>query len=1164
MHTDSPLSRTPKENSAQCFLWRIRPQFGNQKNAPLLEEYLRSFEEVLGEIVPKRSCFEDEHDFLTWVEDVFPLVTAKLPDTVPEIFSLFLFCRASKQYKAETLLVQFLHTRLIPNKEISILSTQHLYFHFENLPHESFLGMHVKILADDAMQLNDFKNNMPQLTQEVRQAMRAPHLARSYLEVKNLSDDFKAPLIFQDLANLIKKFPHLFDQTIFMELKRLLALSSKEFLESRSSRHLAKVLAAHHIKRKFIARSVALFPNERHLKLRLAQTRLQFLFGTKSVVGLMIGICLLDRNEFFEEKHILLAVQKIIPHVQSVKGSFYVYQSPHDMIRTLYLEIEKRNGEPIDVHERGMLKRLLPNELKASVEKLIPAVFMMRNEEEIMKNILILSQELKYFSDLPQVMITLEQQSGSDLVFTIVLVRLLHKNAKSLDQLFREGDESADFQIDRVQIVGYLRKKYPKEANTFRLRIPKESSLLRADSSVNFYLARQNVMEILNKAVGEVRDYNGGMILQQVEQFSQLKEAFPVTSLHHPDLLEDFFYALTPIEIQATLPLEQLHTLFRLLLEAISEELPKRESYVFKSEKRGENTFVLIRAREVSFREYIQRSLSELELFPKSLCSTHVDIQGSYCSGFIYDCSDPERQRKFLDIIKLALSTWQHKICSQQILRLSYLYFPISLDPRIGGDEDSERLIELLFEGLMRIGSDGKPACALAKSFEISADKRQYTFHLRDSLWTNSDPVTAFDFEYSWKKILSPGFSTTFAYLFYAIKNAKNAKEGSVSLDEVGVKALNERTLVVELENPAPYFLELAALTLYTPVNHKIDKIHPNWSDQEGRGYVCNGPFQLKKRSVTHGYELIRNPLYWDKERVSLDQVLVTQNDSYTALQMFKNDETDWVGRPLRAWDPSFTTGLAGKAEYCSTPRIFWYVFNVRLFPFNHPKLRRALAYALNRKSLIEELRYDGSSAITPLPLVLTQLHDQGIVDGDSESALRLFEESLQELGITREEFPVITLIQTKGGIADKAAPLIARQWQKLFGIHCRVDSYEWNTIFDKMTHGDYQIGGISWKSWINDPIYTLNAFRYASEKVNFAQWEDERYQKRLDAADKEVDRTQRLNYLREAEEILLHEMPIIPIYYEVQQFQRKQRLKVAVNPKTGHVDFSTANIATP
>ncbi|MBI2742654.1 MAG: peptide ABC transporter substrate-binding protein [Chlamydiales bacterium] len=1162
MNTTPPLAALSEEKTPHCFRWRIQPQFGSHQNSPAIASYVRVFEELIDELMPKGACFEDEKELLAWIQESIPLVKWETPEAPPGIFSLVVFCQAAKLYKTETLLLQYLQNRLVPHKEISILSAQHLYFHFTRLPNENFLVLQVRVLIEDSMQLNHLANNASLLAKELKLALTAAHFARDFLEVKTLSEDFKTTLIFEDLTRLQKKFPHLFDRALFVELRKMLALSTKEFLESRSSRHLAKILSAHNVMRKIITRTAALFPQERHLQLRLSQTRLQFLFGTKSVVGLMIGIYLLDKYEFFEEKHILLAVQKIIPDAQSVKGSFYDCHSPHDMIRTLYLEIEKRDGEPITLQERGLLKRQLPHELKGSVEKVIPAVFMMRNEEEIMKNILILSQELKYFSDLPQVMINLEQQSGSDLIFTVVLVRLLGKDIESLERLFDDAKIGVEVTVDRVQIVGYLRKKYPKEASTFRLRIPKEPSILRADSSVNFYLARLKVMHILNQTVGEVRDYNGGMILQQVEQFSQLKQAFPETSLRHPDLLEDFFYALTPIEVQATLPLEQLHALFRLLLESIGEELPKRESYVLKVQQKEENLFLLIRAREPSYREQIQRSLSALELFPKSLSSTHVDIQGSYCSGFIYDCTDIEQQRKFLETFQQTMRTWQEKICSEQILRLSYLYFPLSLDPRIGGDEDSERLLELMFEGLMRMGGDGKPSCALAKTYEVSADGRHYTFKLRETFWTNGDPVTAYDFEYAWKKVLTPDFSTPFVYLFYPIKNAKNAKEGRVPLSEVGVKVVDERTIVVELEHPAPYFLELTAFTIYAPVNRQIDRIHPNWADQEGAGYVCNGPFRLKRRSATRGYELIKNQLYWDAKRVSIEQVLVTQNDNYTSLQMFKNDEIDWLGRPLRTWSSSFESGCPEEVECCSTPRIFWYVFNVKRFPFNHTKIRRAFAYALDRKSIIEELRHLGSKpAVTPLPLAHTQLLDQGIADGDKARATALFEEALHELGLKKEEFPVITLIRTKGGVSEKSADLVAEQWKQLFGIRCRVESYEWNTIFNRMTQGDFQIGGMGWKSWINDPIYTLNAFRYASEKVNFAKWEDEKYQRCLDAADKEVDPKRRLEHLRAAEEILLQEMPVLPIYYEVQQFKRKPRLKVAVNTLTGHVDFSTATI---
>jgi oligopeptide transport system substrate-binding protein len=433
----------------------------------------------------------------------------------------------------------------------------------------------------------------------------------------------------------------------------------------------------------------------------------------------------------------------------------------------------------------------------------------------------------------------------------------------------------------------------------------------------------------------------------------------------------------------------------------------------------------------------------------------------------------------------------------------------------------------------MRIDSDGTPVYAIAKSHEVSADHKRYIFKLRDSLWSNGDRVTAHDFEYAWKKILSPDFSTPFAYLFYPIKHAKLAKEGKIPLDEVGLKAEDDWTLIVELDHPTPYFLELTAFTLYSPVNHRIDRIHPNWAGEEGKGYVCNGSFQLKKRSPSRGYELVKNPFYWNAKRIELDQVLITQNNNYTAQQMFKSDEIDWLGRPLFPWDSS-GSGYSEKIETTSTPRIFWYVFNVRRFPFSHPKLRQAFAYGINRAALIEELHYEGSAAGTPLPYAHTLLRNRGIVDGDKEKARQLFQEALQELKIKKGEFPVITIIQATGEIRNKTAHLM---------------------------HGDYQIGAMNWKAWINDPSYTLNAFRYASERVNFAKWENEEYQALLANADQEICPESRLKYLGSAEEILLREMPVIPIYYEAHQFMRKKRIKVDVNPLTGYVDFSTTKI---
>ena len=1140
--------------------WKIRPQLENFSESASLADYVETLEKVLENLLSEGVCFEDERDFFTWTHEVLPLVKWTCPQTSPDLLSLHILCRASKINKIETLLLQLIKHRLVPDNEISILSFHHLYFHFENFPLESLLFIKVRVLIEDSGQLSLIQKNLPILAKETAHLVKAPRFGRDFLETKNLSPDFKTTLMHQDLSHLIRRFPHLFDQTLFQEHKRLLVLATKEFVEPRTARHLGKILAAHHVMHKLITRAASLFPEERHLQLRVAPTRLHFLFGTKTVVGLIITVYLLDRYEFFEEKHILLAVQKLIPSAQFVKGSFFTHHSLQDMIRTIYLEVEKRDGEPITHFERGMLKRSLPNELKASVEKLTPAVFMMRNEEEIMKNILILSQELKYASDLPQVMIAFEQQSSSDLLFTITLVRLTDKDSKPLDQLFEKVEPEAEFIPDRVQVVGYLRKKYPKEANTFRLKIPKEPGVLRADSSVNFYLARHKVIRILQSVIGEVRDYNGGMILQQVEQFSELKAAFPESVKKYPDLIEDFFYALTPIETQATLPHEPLCTLFRLLLDALHHELPKRESYIFKVEQKADCIFVLVRAKEASYREYVMRALNTLDIFPKALSSTHVDVQGSFCSGFIYDCEKIELQNKFLEALQQGVRGWR-EMSRLKALRLCCRYFPISLDPRVGGDEDSEKLLELLFEGLMRLDKDGLPAYAIAQSHEVSPKLKQYVFKLRETKWSNGDRVTAYDFEYSWKKILSPDFSTPFAYLFYPIKNAKYAKEGRVPLAEVGVKAVDDYTLIVELEHPTPYFLDLLAFPLYAPVNHRVDKIHPNWAVEEGKGYVCNGPFLLKQRSAVRGFELVRNPLFWDAQRIHLDQISITQNNNHTAVQMFKDDEIDWFGPPFNYWDSSTGNGGRESVEKISVPRIFWFVFNVGKFPFTNTKLRQAFAYALDRKILIETLGYGGSPALTPLPLAHTRLQGKELFDGNKQLAVQLFEEALAELGLKKSDFPVVKVIHAWSEVRNKTALLIKKQWEELFGIRCVVEPQEWNMVFDKMTRGDYQVGGMIWRTLINDPSYTLNVFRYASEKVNFAKWENVEYQKYLEAADWEIDTLKRLSFLAAAEEILLREMPVIPIFHEVWQYRRKKQLKVLVNPHTGRIDFSSAKV---
>lgn len=182
--------------------------------------------------------------------------------------------------------------------------------------------------------------------------------------------------------------------------------------------------------------------------------------------------------------------------------------------------------------------------------------------------------------------------------------------------------------------------------------------------------------------------------------------------------------------------------------------------------------------------------------------------------------------------------------------------------------------------------------------------------------------------------------------------------------------------------------------------------------------------------------------------------------------------------------------------------------------------------------------------------------------DADLQKARLLFQEALSELGITKKEFPRLVFIH---GIQDafltKVIQLVVQSWQQLFDIECKVEKYPWSVVFDRMLQGDFQLGFICWEAWVDDPIYTLNAFRYRNEQINFSNWENLRFQQLLDAADQAVDMEKRREYIAQAEAIVIQEVPVIPILYEVQQFMKKSYVKVPMHKNIGTFSFSSASI---
>lgn len=511
------------------------------------------------------------------------------------------------------------------------------------------------------------------------------------------------------------------------------------------------------------------------------------------------------------------------------------------------------------------------------------------------------------------------------------------------------------------------------------------------------------------------------------------------------------------------------------------------------------------------------------------IATSIIPGQNTYFLGYLLANVSVKIASKLSQSITHTLQSWQSKMKSRQILKLFIEHPIVSLDPRIGGDETSAVILKMLFEGLMRINREGKLQNGVAKQVDISTDQRTYIFTLRPTFWSDGSLVLAYDFEYAWKKVLSPNFKTPFAYLFYPIINAKLAKSGSIPTEAVGIKALGDLTLKVELEFPSPYFLELTAHTIYSPISHLMDQKHPNWIVEDKGAYICNGAFQLKKNNCNTDYELTKNQLYWDAANIKLDEVTILKSNRYHSYEMFKKEMNHWIGSPLGTWDPTFVPHKNDERVAVSGTIVYWFAFNTQCFPFNHKKIRQALARGINRLKLKAIINVP--PAISPLPPVHSQVNHSILSIYYLKEAKALFKEALKELNMSPEDFPIIPLSYLIGPIRNEIAHFIKEEWERAFNIRCSLEPLEWKVLFSKMTKGNFQMGGIAWEPWVSDPIYTLNAFRDANEPINFPRWENKHYQEIMHLAEREISPIKRQSYYLHAERILLDEMPVIPTF---------------------------------
>lgn len=461
-----------------------------------------------------------------------------------------------------------------------------------------------------------------------------------------------------------------------------------------------------------------------------------------------------------------------------------------------------------------------------------------------------------------------------------------------------------------------------------------------------------------------------------------------------------------------------------------------------------------------------------------------------------------------------------------------------ALDPRVSFLSPTIHVLRMVFEGLMRLGPDGTPILGLAERYEVSEDGKTYTFHLRKSEWTDGKPVTAHDFAYSWKGTLDPANPSRSKAAFYPIKNIEAYNQGRCRFEDVGIHVIDDATLQIQLEYPHGPLLQILAYPALAPLPQK----------REEDEWVGNGPFLIKRHDKVSGILLVKNPHYWDVQNIHLDEVQIyVIPDIGTQDAMFQKGEIDFLGMPLLDLPYDTISRLEASRDLRQIPStdIFWCAINTRHPILGHPKMREALASAIDRRELLNHVLPKGfHAADSILPLQMSQMTGQRIEDGNPQRAQKLFRETLHEMGLLASDLPPFTLLYSPKDIVEKAIQVIAEQWKKNLGLDIQLKCVELKTRLATMRSGAFDFGFYTWFSWIDDPLYTMVNYRSSETIYNYTGWSNPLYTRLLDQFRVAGNQEERSNFLLQAEETIMKDLPLIPIYYGALSYAQNPALR--------------------
>ncbi|RAW14332.1 MULTISPECIES: peptide ABC transporter substrate-binding protein [Paenibacillus] len=517
-------------------------------------------------------------------------------------------------------------------------------------------------------------------------------------------------------------------------------------------------------------------------------------------------------------------------------------------------------------------------------------------------------------------------------------------------------------------------------------------------------------------------------------------------------------------------------------------------------------------------------------------------------------------------------------LAKDQILKINLSAEPPTLDPAQAKDSQTNTVLKFLYEGLVRIDPDGKEAPGVAKDWTISEDGLKYVFNLNpDAKWSNGDAITAEDFVRSWERALKPETASPYAYQLYYIKGAEGYNlskdetyKGTKITDfsQVGVKATDEHTLEVTLENPTPYFLGLTAFYTYYPVHKSADTNDKFFTDY--KNMIVNGPFTMDQYAKGQKIVVKKNEGYHAASDIKLSEINMSlTNSSASELQAYKSGQLDYTGAPNGEIPsdqiPSVKAELPDEFKATGIASTYYYQFNVNEAPFNNVKIRKAFAMSIERQLIVDKVTQGGQiPAFGFVPPGIRgengefrDEHKDDYFTENVEEAKKLLAEGMKEEGYTT--LPAVTLIYNTSDGHAKIALAVADMWKKNLGVDVKTENQEWGVFLENRQNQNFQVARAGWSADYNDPYNFLEMWTTGNTN-NDSKFSNEQYDKDVKETVKSADPATRMAAFADAEKILIQdEMGVMPIYYYTNVSLTKPYLKGVQLDFSGAIDFTRA-----